>query len=86
MRIVAVGRAVDVRGFALAGVETRRCEAAAEAHATLLQVADERPAPGLVVISPWVATVAPRAVAKIRSAATRPPVVVVLPADPEVHR
>jgi vacuolar-type H+-ATPase subunit F/Vma7 len=86
MRIVAVGRAVDVRGFALAGVETRRCESAAEAHATLLQVADERPAPGLVVVSPWVGTIAPRAIAKIRSAATRPPVVVVLPADPEVHR
>lgn len=86
MRIVVVGRAIDVRGFGLAGAETRTCESAAEAHAALLQVADERPAAGLVVVSPWVAAVATRAVAKIRSAVTRPPVVVVLPDPPEVHR
>jgi hypothetical protein len=79
MRIVAVGRAVDVRGFALAGAETRCCESAAEAHAALLEIAGEKPAPGLVVVSPWAGAVAARAVAKIRSATTRPPVVVVLP-------
>jgi vacuolar-type H+-ATPase subunit F/Vma7 len=86
MRIVAVGRAIDVRGFALAGAETRCCETAADAHAMLLQVAEERPAPGLVVVSPWVGTVAPRALATIRGAATRPPVVVLLPDRPEPRR
>lgn len=86
MKIVAVGRAVDVQGFALAGAETRCCESAAEAHAALLQLAEERPAPGLVVVSPWVGAVAARAVAKIRAAATRPPVVVILPEHHEERR
>ena len=86
MRIVAVGRAIDLRGFALAGAETRCCESAAEAHAALLQVADERPAPGLVVVSPWASAVAARAVAKIRGDTTRPPVVVVVPEPRERRR
>jgi vacuolar-type H+-ATPase subunit F/Vma7 len=86
MRIVAVGRAIDLRGFALAGAETRCCESAAEANAALLQLADERSAPGLVVVSPWASAVAARAVATIRGDTTRPPVVVVLPEPRERRR
>jgi vacuolar-type H+-ATPase subunit F/Vma7 len=86
MRIVAVGRAVDVRGFALAGVETRCCSTDAEARVAVPRLAAERPAPGLVVLSPWAATVAARALARIRGDTTRPPVLVVLPEGREERR
>jgi vacuolar-type H+-ATPase subunit F/Vma7 len=78
MRVVMVGRAPEVRGFALAGVETRRCANAAEAQGAVTLLADERPAPGLVIVSPWAATAAARAIAHARRR-SRPPVIVVLP-------
>jgi vacuolar-type H+-ATPase subunit F/Vma7 len=78
MRIVAVGRAREVGGFALGGVETRPCAAAADAEAAVTALTRGQDVPGLLVVSPWAGRAAARAIAHLRERPA-PPVVVVLP-------
>lgn len=78
MRIVAVGRAREVSGFALAGVEMRPCATAADADAAVTALARGLDVPGLLVVSPWAGRAAARAIARVRERPA-PPVVVVLP-------
>jgi vacuolar-type H+-ATPase subunit F/Vma7 len=77
VRLIAIGRADDIRGFALAGVETARCESLQEAGALLAQVGVDATV-GLIVVPSWVDRGAPAAIARVR-ARRRAPVVVVLP-------
>jgi vacuolar-type H+-ATPase subunit F/Vma7 len=76
--MVAVGRADEVGGFALAGVEVRPCTTPAEAEAVMATVVQETPPAGLVVVSAWANRAAARVIARLRQRRT-PPVVVTLP-------
>ena len=81
MRLVAIGRAADVRGFALAGVEVVACETEGEADETLRSLGAD-PTVGLVVVPAWIGQVA-AAIERVRSR-QGPAVILVLPGDPEL--
>ena len=51
MRLVVVGRAEEVAGFALAGVETAVCAAAGEVDTVVSELAAR--GAGLIFVSPW---------------------------------
>ena len=78
MRMIALGRRGDGRGFALAGLETARCDTPQDAAALMAQFAGD-PTIGLLLVPLWVEEMAPAAIARIR-ARKRAPVVLVLPA------
>lgn len=75
--MIALGRADDIRGFALAGMETARCETPQEAAALLAQFGADATI-GLLVVPPWLDRAAPAAIARVR-ALRRAPVVLALP-------
>ena len=77
MRMIALGRPDDTRGFALAGVETARCDSATEGVALVAALAADASV-GIVVLPAWLADGAASAIAAVR-ARRRGPVVVVLP-------
>lgn len=74
------GRGDEVSGFALAGVETARCDSPADADRLVGSLADESGGVGLLIVSPWVERHAARAIAAARRH-KGPPVIVVVP-DP----
>jgi vacuolar-type H+-ATPase subunit F/Vma7 len=76
--MVAVGRASEVRGFALAGVETARCETTQEAELVLEAIASDASV-GLLMVPAWL-----ERVARFRGrgpAGRRGPIVLVLPQE-----
>jgi vacuolar-type H+-ATPase subunit F/Vma7 len=76
---VAVGRTVDTRGFALAGVEIAACQTAREADAVVSDLSADASV-GLVIVPAWLNRFAPALVPRVR-ARRRGPVVLVLPDD-----
>ena len=78
MRLVVIGRGVEVGGFALGGVETAVCDKAEEAAPLLAKLGRSDARVGLLIVSPWVDRVAHRAVREIRDR-KGPPLVLVLP-------
>ena len=76
MRLVVAGRAHDVRGFAVAGVETVSCETAMHAQAALDSLA---PDVALFIVSRWFAHATGDRLTRLRER-KGPPVVFVLPA------
>jgi vacuolar-type H+-ATPase subunit F/Vma7 len=82
VKIVAVGRADDTRGFALAGVEIVSCRTPGEADAVISALSADAHV-GVVIVPAWLNRVAPALVARVR-ARRRGPVLIVLPdAEPE---
>jgi vacuolar-type H+-ATPase subunit F/Vma7 len=78
VRILVLGDAEDVRGFALAGVEGRVAEDAETARAVLERGDGEGRPVGLLLLSERIARLLPREVDRlVRS--ERPPAVLVLP-------
>ena len=77
MRIVALGRLDDIRGFALAGVEIARCESVREGSALVNALAADASV-GVVVVPAWLGYGAESAIARLRER-HRGTVVVVLP-------
>jgi vacuolar-type H+-ATPase subunit F/Vma7 len=75
--MIALGRLDDIRGFALAGVETARCESAGEATALVNALVVDGSV-GLVVVPAWLGYGLGGALAQLRER-RRGPVVVVLP-------
>jgi vacuolar-type H+-ATPase subunit F/Vma7 len=80
MRIVVVGRAVDLRGFALAGVETVVCRTPTEVEPVVSRLGLRPAGVGLLILSPWAAALGRQATSAIR-ASQGPPVVLELPGD-----
>jgi vacuolar-type H+-ATPase subunit F/Vma7 len=78
MRIVVAGRVDDVRGFTLAGVETACCDTAPAAAAILTSLGAADPPIGLLIVSPWLASVAPDRLQRLRGR-KGPPIVLMLP-------
>jgi vacuolar-type H+-ATPase subunit F/Vma7 len=75
--MIALGRGDEVRGFALAGVETAPCQTPQEADASLLALGADTTV-GLVLVPAWLQRVAPAAIARVRGR-RRAPVILVLP-------
>ena len=75
--MIALGRLDDIRGFALAGVETARCESAQEGSARINALATDASV-AVVVLPAWLGDGAASAIARLRDR-PRGPVVVVLP-------
>ena len=75
--MIALGRLDDIRGFALAGVETARCESLREGSA-LVKALSADPSVGVVVVPAWLGYGAASAIAHVRDRRGGP-VVVVLP-------
>jgi vacuolar-type H+-ATPase subunit F/Vma7 len=80
MRIVVIGRAREVRGFSLAGVETAVCQAPADASARVSALGAPASGVGLLLLSAWAARAAERPLAAIRER-QGPPVILELPGD-----
>lgn len=78
MRLIAFGRTDDVRGFALAGVETVPCQTVRQADAALRTLGSD-PTVGVVMIPTWVERAIPAVIARVR-VRRRAPVLLVLPA------
>ena len=78
MKLIVIGRRDEITGFALAGVETMVCESPDDARALVDEAAGPTGGAGLVLVSPWIAQHAARAVsaARLRKG---PPVVAVIP-------
>jgi vacuolar-type H+-ATPase subunit F/Vma7 len=78
VRILAIGLADEMCGFALAGVETSRCQTPQDAEALLSSLGAGDSNVGLLIVSATIDRSAQRAIAHLRR--TRgAPVVVVLP-------
>ena len=77
MRLIAAGRASEVRGFALAGVETIACETTERATAIVEGLGTDV---GLLIVSDWFAQAAAPQLSVLR-ARKGPPVVLTLPSD-----
>jgi vacuolar-type H+-ATPase subunit F/Vma7 len=77
LRLIALGRTNDVRGFALAGVETVTCQTVRQADAALRTLGSD-PTVGVVMIPTWVERAIPAAIARVR-VRRRAPVLLVLP-------
>jgi vacuolar-type H+-ATPase subunit F/Vma7 len=80
---VALGRAEDIRGFALAGVETAVCETPHEAETLMNALGAVESRVGLLMVSAWVTRAAPSAVERSRQK-DGPPIVLVLPVSESV--
>ena len=80
MRLVVAGRPREVRGFAVAGVDTIPCDTPAEALATLDSLGTDV---GLLIVPQWLAQAAGHRLARLQER-KGPPVVLVLP--PESRR
>ena len=78
MRLVVVGRAHEVAGFALAGVETAICITGPEADAVVSSLASQSQTAGLILVAPWVGRSAHRAIGEVQRR-KGPPVIVTLP-------
>jgi vacuolar-type H+-ATPase subunit F/Vma7 len=78
MRLIVAGRACDVRGFAVAGVDTIPCETPAQAQTALDGLGADV---GLFIVSQWFEQVTGPRLARLRDR-KGPPVVVVLPPEP----
>jgi hypothetical protein len=78
MRLLVAGRARDVRGFAVAGVETISCETATQAQTAIDDLGDDV---GLFIVSWWFEHAAGDRLSRLRDR-KGPPVVLVLPPDP----
>ena len=78
MNLIVIGRDAELTGYALAGVQTRACDSAADANRTVDDVARPGSGFGLVLVSPWVARHATRAIDAARRR-KGPPVVAVIP-------
>lgn len=76
MRIVVLGNAEDVRGFALAGVHGQVCRDARQAEANLAHIAAHAAEVGLLLISSSVARLAMRTVERLREREGGPTVIV----------
>ena len=81
MRMIALGRAEDVGGFALAGVETVRCDTADEAGRLVLSLGADASV-ALVMVPAWIGRAASVAISSVRNR-RRAAIVLVLPeSDP----
>ena len=78
MRIFVLGDALDVRGFALAGVEGARAEDPESARAGLARAVHAEPPVGLLLLSERIAGLLPREIDRLERS-DGPPAVVVLP-------
>ena len=82
MRIIAVGRTDEIRGFALAGVEVASFQTPKEADDVVSALSADASV-GLVIVPAWLNRVAPALVRRAR-ARRRGPVILVLPdGEPE---
>jgi vacuolar-type H+-ATPase subunit F/Vma7 len=77
MRLVVVGRAGELTGFRLAGVETAECASVEDAARVVQALCSEASGAGLVILSPWAGAHATHAVRDSRG--KRPPIVMVMP-------
>jgi vacuolar-type H+-ATPase subunit F/Vma7 len=77
MKVVAVGRLDDIRGFALAGVETVRCETLQDAGA-MVQALSADASIGLILLPASCAAAASAAIGLVRGQ-RRAPVILELP-------
>ena len=77
MKFIVAGRASEVRGFALAGVETIACETSERATAIVDGLGTDV---GLLIVSDWFAQAAAPGLSVLR-ARTGPPVVLTLPSE-----
>jgi vacuolar-type H+-ATPase subunit F/Vma7 len=75
--MIALGRADDVRGFALAGVETARCDTPDEARRLVLSLGADATV-GLVLVPAWIGHAAGVSIASVRNR-RRAAIVLVLP-------
>jgi len=81
VRIVVLGDADDVRGFALAGVEGQVCQDLGAAESALAQIGARAGEVGLLLISAAVAGFAPSAVERLRRQEGGPAVVILPEAE-----
>lgn len=81
MRIVAVGQPDEVRGFALAGVETAPCRTAQEADRVLSTLVADDSQVGVIVVSAWANQAVAGSVARARERRDAPVVIVLPPTD-----
>jgi vacuolar-type H+-ATPase subunit F/Vma7 len=77
MKIVALGRAEEIRGFALAGVATVVCQTAQDADEIVTRLGSREADAGLLIVARWVGQAAGPAIARMR-ATQAPPIVLVL--------
>ena len=80
MTLVVIGRDEEVTGFALAGVTTLVCNSPGDAGQAIDRVAAPGSGCGLVLVTPWIARHAARALDSARQR-KGPPVVAVIPGD-----
>lgn len=73
-----VGRAGELTGVALAGVEVAPCDSPTDADRLVASLADSGAAIGLVIVSAWIGHHATRSIAAARLR-KGPPVIVVVP-------
>ena len=85
MKIVAVGRPEETRGFALAGVATIVCQTAEVAREIMTRLESREADAGLVIVPRWVDRAASPAIARMRAKQT-PPIVLVLDERPGESR
>ncbi len=78
MKIVLLGDADDVRGFALAGVDGHVCQDRGAVESALARIGAHAAEMGLVLISAAVAGLASRAIERLR-AQEGSPAVIILP-------
>lgn len=78
MRLVVAGRPEEVIGFRLAGVETVVCPESNAAEGLVASLCAEAAGVGLLMLTPWMAHYAPRAIAAARGR-RGPPVVTTIP-------
>ena len=79
MRLLVAGRGHEVRGFALAGIDTVTCDSRTQVHTVLVGLGADV---GLLIVSRWFEQAAAESLAQIRDR-SGPPIVLTLPADPE---
>lgn len=78
MKLIFVGRTDEVAGFALAGAQTVTCDAPENAASTVEHVSAEGGDVGLVLVSPWIARHAARAIDAVQQR-KGPPVISIVP-------
>jgi vacuolar-type H+-ATPase subunit F/Vma7 len=78
VKIVALGPPDDIRGFALAGVETARCETGHDADHLISAMCRAESDVGLVLVSRSIAEAAVPAIARARAGGAAP-VFLILP-------
>jgi len=83
MKVIVLGDADDVHGFALLGVQGQTCQDAREAETHLTRIGAPDAAVGLVMIAPRVARLAARTVERLRQREGGPAVVVLPEISPK---